>query len=185
MNSTYTLIIAVVLAMVFVGAIMAPMFSSRARTQRLHAQFGTEYERTLQVLGNEKKTQTALEDRQAHVKGLDIHPLAAPVRERYLAEWIAVQAKFVDEPGEAIVKADQLITEVMQIRAYLASDFEQRAADISVNYPALVGEYRAARTIAIKNQENLASTEELRMAMIYYRSLFNELLEPETDAVLA
>ncbi len=77
-------------------------------------------------------------------------------RERYLADWAAVQSKFVDEPGQAIVDADRLIMEVMKVRAYPVSDFEQRAADISVNYPALVSNYRAAREIALKNEQHQA-----------------------------
>jgi len=136
----------------------------------------------VQTLGDEKKAQTELEERQKHVKALDIHPLSIKEHERYLADWAAVQSKFVDEPGQAIVDADRLIMEVMQLRAYPISDFEQRAADVSVSYPALVSNYRAARVIALKNQEHQADTEELRQAMIYYRSLFNELLV--TDAVV-
>ena len=101
-------------------------------------------------------------------------------RERYLAEWKAVQAKFVDQPGQATIEADHLIMEVMKARAYPVSDFEQRAADLSVSYPALVSNYRAAREIAIKNEQHSANTEELRQAFIYYRSLFDELLKEET-----
>jgi hypothetical protein len=117
------------------------------------------------------------------VDSLEIHPLTSTERERYLADWIAVQSKFVDQPGQAIVDADHLIMEVMQLRNYPISDFEQRAADVSVSYPSLVGNYRAARVIALKNMEQMADTEELRQAMIYYRSLFEELLE--TEAVVA
>jgi hypothetical protein len=114
---------------------------------------------------------------------LDIRPLSINEREHYLGNWAAVQSKFVDEPGQAIVDADQLIIEVMQVRAYPVADFEQRAADISVNYPALVSNYRTAREIAIKNDQHMANTEELRQAMIYYRSLFEELLGTEAVVV--
>jgi len=98
--------------------------------------------------------------------------------DRYQADWALVQNKFVDEPGQAIMDADQLITEVMKLRNYPIADFDQRAADISVKYPALVSNYRAARVIAIKNMDN-SDTEELRNAMIHYRSLFDELLKTE------
>ena len=137
----------------------------------------------MQTLGDEKKAQTELDERQKHVEALNIRPLSVSERERYLADWTAVQSKFVDEPGQAIVDADRLIMEVMQLRAYPVSDFEQRAADISVNYPALVSNYRAARVIAIKNEQHQADTEELRQAMIYYRSLFEELLKTEAGVV--
>ncbi len=178
MNST-PMIITVVLVLVIVGALLGLVFSRRKRTQKLHDQFGIEYDHTVETLGNEKKAQTELDERQKHVQALDIHPLSVDERTRYLADWTAVQYKFVDEPGQAIAEADRLIMEVMQSRAYPVSDFEQRAADISVNYPALVSNYRAARDIAIKNEQHQADTEELRQAMIYYRSLFEELLGEE------
>jgi hypothetical protein len=168
---------------VIAGVILAPMFIRRKRSERLHDQFGTEYDHAVQALGDEKKAQIELEERQKHVETLDIHPLSVNERERYLADWAAVQSKFVDEPGQAIVDADRLIMEVMQMRAYPVSDFEQRAADVSVTYPGLVSNYRAAREIAIKNEQHQADTEELRQAMIYYRSLFEELLETEAVAV--
>jgi hypothetical protein len=182
MNSTY-IIVAVVLVLLVMGAIMAPNFARRKRSERLHDQFGSEYDHTVEALGDEKKAQAELDERQKHVKALNIRPLSDDERERYLADWVAVQSKFVDEPGQAIVDADGLIMEVMQLRNYPISDFEQRAADISVSYPSLVSNYRAAREIAIKNKQHQADTEELRQAMIYYRSLFGELLGTESVAV--
>jgi len=180
-NTTY-IVILVVLVLVVIGVILGLVFARRRRSEQLHDKFGPEYDHTVQSLGNEKKAQTELEERQKYVEALDIHPLSVEERERYVAEWTAVQSKFVDEPGQAIVEADRLIMEVMQMRAYPISDFEQRAADVSVSYPALVSNYRAARVIALKNEQHQADTEELRQAMIYYRSLFEELLETETVA---
>jgi hypothetical protein len=181
-NTTY-IIIAIVLGLMIMGAILWPIFAGRKRSERLHDHFGTEYDHTVEALGNEKKAQTELEQRQKYVNALNIQPLSVEARERYLADWTAVQSKFVDEPGEAIVNADRLIMEVMQTRAYPVADFEQRTADISVNYPALVSNYRAARVIAVKNKQHQADTEELRQALIYYRSLFDELLETEAVPV--
>ena len=181
MNTTY-MIIAVALIVVVLGIVLLPMLARRKRSDRLHDQFGSEYEHTVQVLGDEKKAQNELEERQKYVKALDIRPLSEIEHKRYTADWAAIQSKFVDEPGQAIVDADRLIMEVMQLRAYPIADFEQRAADVSVSYPALVSNYRAARVIALKNQEHKADAEELRQAMIYYRSLFDELLV--TDAIV-
>jgi len=155
----------------------------RKRSARLHDQFGPEYERTVLTMGDERKAQKELEGRRKHVGTLDIRPLSTTERERYLAEWTSVQSKFVDEPGQAIVDADRLIMEVMRLRAYPVSEFEQRAADISVSYPAVVSNYRAARAIAIKNEQHQADTEELRQALIHYRSLFEELLNAEPVVV--
>jgi hypothetical protein len=178
-----TLVMIVLLVLVVIGVILGTVFARRRRSEQLHDHFGPEYDRTVQIMGDEKKAQIDLDERQKHVEALDIRSLSASERERYLADWAAVQSKFVDEPGQAIVDADHLIIEVMQTRAYPVSDFEQRAADISVNYPALVSNYRAAREIAIKNEQHQANTEELRQAMIYYRSLFEELLRTEASDV--
>ena len=181
MNTTY-IIVAVVLIVLIAGAILVPTFARRQQSKRLQSQFGTEYDHTVETLGDKKKAHAELDERQKHVASLDIHPLSVNEHKRYVADWAAVQSKFVDEPGQAVVDADRLIMEVMQMRAYPVSDFDQRAADVSVSYPALVSNYRAARVIALKNQEYQADTEELRQAMIYYRSLFDELLV--TDAVV-
>lgn len=178
MDTKY-LIIAVVVVLVIVSLILAPVFARRKRFQN---KFGPEYDHAVQTMGNEKKAQTELKARQKHVDTLNIRPLSISEHERFLDDWTAIQAKFVDQPGQATVEASHLIMEVMKIRAYPVSDFEQRAADISVNYPALVSNYRAAREIAIKNELRQASTEELRQALIYYRALFDELLKTETVA---
>jgi hypothetical protein len=182
MNTTY-LIIGVVLALVLVAAILGPIFAGRKRSERLQNHFGSEYGHTVETMGSEKKAQNELEERKKHVKSLDIRPLSASENERYVTDWAAVQSKFVDEPGQAVVDADHLIMEVMNLRAYPVSDFEQRAADLSVSYPELVSNYRAARVIALKNEQREANTEELRQAMIYYRSLFEELLATEAAVV--
>ena len=178
MNTTYTIVI-VVLILLITGAILAPIFSRRKRTERLQGKFGAEYDRTVEALGDEKKAHTELEGRQKHVMSFDIHPLSVIEGDRYAANWNFVQSKFVDDPGKAIIDADQLIMEIMHLRNYPISDFEQRADDVSVIYPELVGNYRAARLIAIKNEKQMATTEELRQALIHYRSLFDELLETE------
>jgi len=165
---------------VIIGLILGAVSSRRQRTKRFQKKFGPEYEHTVQSAGNEKKAQSELNERQKHVDTLDIRPLSLSERERYQSEWKAVQNKFIDQPGQATVEADHLIMEVMKVRAYPVSDFEQRAADISIAYPALVSNYRAAREIAIKNEHHQANTEELRQALVYYRSLFDELLKDET-----
>ena len=181
MNTTN--IIVAVSVLLIMGTVLGLIFARRTkRTERLHGQFGSEYDHTVKSLGNEKKAQTELEERQRYVKALDIRPLTVDEHTRYLADWAAVQSSFVDEPRRAIVEADRLIMEVMELRAYPVADFEQRAADVSVNYPALVSNYRAAREVAVRNEDHHAGTEDLRKALINYRSLFDELLV--TDAVV-
>lgn len=180
MNTT-TLIIAVVLIVVIMGIILGlSFFARRKRSERYQDKYGAEYDHTIKTAGNDKKAQAELNERMKHVDTLNIRPLSDSERQGYLSEWTPIQAKFVDQPGQATVEADRLIMKVMQMRAYPVSDFDQRAADISIQYPALVSNYRAARAIAIKNENHQASTEELRQALIYYRSLFDELLKTET-----
>lgn len=173
-------IVIVIVVLVILGIILGLVFSGRQKTEKLQNKFGSEYDRTVESLGDDKRAEKELEDRQKHVEELKIRPLTEVEHERYVAEWAAVQSKFVDEPGEAIVDADHMIMEVMQLRNYPVSDFDQRAADISVKYPEVVSNYRAAREISLKNMDNTADTEELRTAMIHYRSLFDELLKSET-----
>jgi hypothetical protein len=167
--------------MVIIGLVLGLIFAGRNRTGKFQEKFGPEYEHTVKSMGNDKKAQTELDNRKKHVDTLNIRSLSEIERERYLADWAAVQSKFVDEPGKAIKAADRLIMEVMLIRDYPVSDFDQRAADISINYPSFVSNYRAARAVTIKNNKNEADTEDLRLAMINYRSLFDELLETESD----
>ncbi len=178
MNSLYFIVIVVLFLAVF-GVLLGLLFALRRRSKRLIDKFGTEYDHTVEVTGSKKKAKKELDDRQKHVKTLNIRPLTESESERYRADWTAVQARFVDEPGQAIESADRLIMEVMQLRGYPVSDFEQRASDISVQYPKLVSNYRAARAIAVKNENHEADTEELRQATILYRSLFKELLVTE------
>jgi FtsZ-interacting cell division protein ZipA len=180
MDTKYYFIIAVIMILVVVGLILAPFFAHRKRSQQFHDKFGAEYDRTVKTSGNHKKAQAEMNEREKHVGTLSVHPLSSVDHDRYLADWSAIQAKFIDQPGQAIVEADHLITEVMRKRDYPVSDFEQRAADISINYPDLVSNYRLAREIANKNSHHQASTEELRQAMVYYRSLVDELLKTET-----
>ena len=183
MNTTYLVVLVVALVLLIGAAILWPIVARRKRSVRLHDQFGTEYDRTVLAAGDERKAHRELEERQKHVAAFNLRPLSTTERERSLADWASVQSKFVDAPGQAIVDADRLIMEVMQLRAYPVAEFEQRAADISVGYPTLVSNYRAARAIAIKNEQHQADTEELRQALIHYRSLFEELVETEAVPV--
>ena len=142
-----------------------------------------DYDATVKTMGNQTKAQTEMDARLKHVGTLNIRALSEEEHSRFLAAWTVIQAKFVDNPAQATVEADHLIMEVMQTRNYPISDFEQRAADVSINYPKLVANYRAARAIAIKNEHHEATTDELRTALINYRSLFDELLEPGSVVV--
>jgi hypothetical protein len=127
-----------------------------------------------------QRAEAALLDREKRVKEFPIRELSADERERFVSEWRIVQSRFVDDPRGAVAEADLLVDRLMQARGYPTTNFEQRAADISVTHPRVVDNYRAAHQIAVRHREGQASTEDLRNAIIYYRSLFDDLLETGT-----
>ena len=167
-------VIVVVVALIVVAAII---LSRRRKSQQLKEHFGPEYDRTVKMHGDPSKAEAVLLEREKRVDKFSIRALNPVDRERYATEWAAVQRRFVDEPSAAVTEADKLVTTVMAARGYPMADFEQRAADISVHYPALVQNYRAAREITQRHAFGRSSTEDLRRAMVYFRSLFDELLE--------
>ena len=164
----------VVVAVVVVAALW--LFARKQRTDRLQNRFGPEYERAVDEAGGQRQAETELVDRERRRDRLDIRPLADESQRRYGERWRAVQADFVDRPGEAVGDADRLVAEVMRERGYPMEDFEQRAADVSVDHPLVVENYRAAHMIVERHDRGDAGTEDLRQAMVHYRSLFDELL---------
>jgi hypothetical protein len=175
---TTTQIAIIVGVLLVLAAALAISFSNKKRrTGRLRAQFGgKEYSRTVKEGGNQRKAEAALDQRAERVENLHIRPLAAADRDRFVESWARVQARFVDGPGGAVTEADQLLNDVMSTRGYPMSDFEQRAADISVDHPLVLDNYRAAHETALRQSRGQARTEDLRQAMLHYRTLFEELV---------
>jgi FtsZ-interacting cell division protein ZipA len=171
------IIVAVVIIAILVAAVW--WYSMRQRSAKLQEKFGPEYERTVAEKGDTRKAEDELTDRQKRVSKLEIKPLAADERRRFNDEWRAVQARFVDDPSAAVRDADTLVGRVMEARGYPVGDFEQRAADVSVDHPTVLEHYRAAHAVALRHAQGQASTEDLRQAMVNYRSLFDELLEEQ------
>ncbi len=170
-------IVGILVALVVVGGVVWYFVSQRRRTEALQAQYGREYSRTLSETGDARKAEEELVKRKERVDHLEIQPLRAEQREQFLTRWRSVQAMFVDDPVGAIARADALVGEVMATRGYPVSDFEQRAADISVHHSVVVDNYRAACEIVERQRRNEATTEDLRKAMVHYRALFEDLLE--------
>jgi hypothetical protein len=180
MDSNTTTIILVAVVFLVVGGLLAMAFTRFQRTRRLKERFGPEYERLVNEAGDRQKAEAELESRLAHVEALDIRPLTAEEINRFSLEWQNTQTEFVDEPLASVQKADRLIREVMKARGYPVEDFEQRAADISVDYPELVADYRGLHLIATKEADDDVSTEEMRQAMVHGRALFENLVRKET-----
>lgn len=180
--STTELAIIIGAAAIVVGVIIVAWLSLRKRrTEKLRTQFGrAEYDRTVKEDGSRRHAEAGLKERTERVEGLPIRPLAPGDRARFVESWRRIQARFVDGPGGAVTEADQLLGDVMSTRGYPVSDFDQRAADISVDHPLVLQNYRTAHEIAVRQAQGLANTEDLRQAMIHYRTLFEELVgEPE------
>jgi hypothetical protein len=174
--------LAVVAVVVVVVAIALYMRKRRNTTAGLKNRFGPEYDRAVIQHGSERKAEAKLADRETRVDLLKIRDLDLVERERYLGQWQAVQSRFVDYPKGAVTEADELVSSLMQTRGYPVADFDQRAADISVDHPRVVENYRSAHNIALRLGKGEAGTEELRTAMIHYRSLFDELAQVQPPA---
>jgi hypothetical protein len=175
--STTAIIILSSVVVVALVTLVAMTFGRKWRSEKLRTKFGSaEYDRALQAGESRRQAEAGLDKRTDRVESLNIQPLSAADHARFVASWSKVQARFVDSPGGAVTEADQLLGDVMSTRGYPVSDFEQRAADISVSHPLVLENYRLAHGIANRQAGGKASTEELRQAMIHYRTLFDELV---------
>jgi len=179
--STTQLALIIGLVVIVAAGIATLLYMRKRRTARLRTQFGgPEYTRAVKEGGNQRRAENKLEKRAERVESFHIRALSPADHARFLESWRKVQARFVDSPGGAVTEADQLLGDVMSMRGYPVSDFEQRAADISVDHPQVMENYRAGHGIAMRQTTGQASTEELRQAMIHYRTLFEELVgQPE------
>ncbi|HVR12793.1 MAG TPA: hypothetical protein VMS41_03355 [Gaiellaceae bacterium] len=173
--------ILIVAAAVLIVAMVAWGMMKRKQTKQLQSQFGPEYERTVEAADNKKTAESELAARRERREQLDIRPLSSAARERYVHQWQIVQVQFVDNPSGAVASADQLIQSVMADRGYPVKDFETRAADLSVDHPDVVENYRHGHRLAQKAADGDGSTEDLRQAMRHYRALFDDLVEPTVD----
>lgn len=172
-------------AVVGIGAVavvvLAYLAAQRTRSRRLQQTFGPEYGRAVAEHGDRRTAESDLRDRQQERERLEIAPLPARLRERYGREWERVQASFVDDPAGAVADADRLVAEVMRERGYPVDDFEQQAALVSVDHPAVVENYREGHAIYLGYDRGDAGTEDLRQAMHHYRALFDELLAADGE----
>jgi hypothetical protein len=172
------IVIGAVLIVALIAAVGAWAYAQgRKRSQRLQQHYGPEYGRTVERLGNQDKAEADLVAREKRVQRLNIIPLSGADAARFGQAWTSLQGRFVDNPKGVVIEADRLVSEVMAKRNYPVGDFESRAADVSVDHPAVVANYRAARAIALRDKAGEASTEDLRKAVVHYRALFAELLE--------
>ena len=174
MNAQTWIILGLALAIVLI-AVAAYLFYQRKQSHRLEQRFGPEYGRAVDELGSRTKAESELRSREKRVEQLNIVPLMPADATRFSQAWKELQGNFVNDPKGVVLQADRLVRELLLKRGYPMADFERRAADISVDHPAVVSNYRAAQAIVARGGE--ATTEELRKAVVHYRALFDELLE--------
>ena len=176
----------IVVAAVIVLAVVVWRAMTARRSRQLQDRFGPEYNRTLDSSDSKRDAEAELRARQERREQLDIRPLPAAARDRYIDEWQRVQALFVDDPQGAVHDGDMLIQSVMRDRGYPVDDFEQRSADISVDHPRVVENYRQGHQLANASARGDGTTEDLRQAMRHYRALFEELVdETASDAPMS
>jgi hypothetical protein len=178
-NSQLMIAAAVIVAAIVI-AVVAYLTYRKTRTRAFRTRFGPEYDRAVITHGSSRKAEAKLADRETRVKTLELRDLGSTERERLVADWQAVQARFVDYPKSAVTEADELISTLLVARGYPKGNFDQRAADISVSYPHVMEDYRLANGTAVRSGRADASTEELRTAMIKYRTIFDELVQART-----
>src|SRR5438034_3431791 len=181
MDTWVWIVIAVVVAIVVLGILATALRTRRSRS--LQDRFGREYDRTVDKAGDRREAEQELKEREKRHDELELRPLSQDERERYLLQWQATQGRFVDDPTGAASEADDLVQRVMRARGYPVDDFEQRAADISVEHPDLVEKYRTANGIARASERGEASTEDLRQSVRHYRALFLVLLDDGVENV--
>lgn len=176
MNQHQILLVVVVIVVLVAIAVVASLLVKRRRTQSLRQRFGPEYDRVVREEGDTRRGEEVLQFRTKRLEKLSIRPLSRAERSEFASRWETLQPQFVDNPENTVSRADELVSELMRARGYPVGDFEQRVADISVDHPAVVENYRMAHNIALRHNRGEASTEDLRKAMVHYRSLFDDLL---------
>jgi hypothetical protein len=177
MTATGITLLILAAAVLIVLAVLAWYLARERRSGRLRSRFGPEYDHTVREIGSRPEAEEALARRERRVERIHVHSLSRGEHDRFAQEWHDVQSKFVDDPPGSIAEADQLVCDVMRARGYPMSDFDRRAEDLSVDHPYVVRNYRSAHEIAMRHEKGQASTEDLRQALVYYRDLFDDLLE--------
>ena len=178
MDSQTLLIVGVAVVILLLG-LAAWAYTSRRRRVNLRERFGPEYERAVEAVGPER-ADSVLRARAERVSRFNLRKLTQDQTDAFAREWRRIQSRFVDDPDGAVGEADQLVTQVMTARGYPLEDFDQRTADLSVDHPVVVQNYRTARTLAMRRQRGEAGTEEMRQAVVNYRTLVEELLAVDT-----
>lgn len=177
-----TLMIIGVIVVVIVAAVAVWLVVAHLRRrQQLRDRFGPEYDKAVDDGQNRRAAERELGEREKRHEQFDITPLSPAARDDYAQQWALIQTKFVDRPDIAVAEADRLVVVVMGERGYPTEDYDQQVTDLSVQHASTLEHYRSAHDIKSRHDQDQVSTEELRQAMVHYRSLFEDLLDATVD----
>ena len=173
--------IVIAAAVVVIAVIIVSSLLARDRRQRLQERFGPEYDRTVNAADKRRDAERVLRDREERHDELELHPLSDTAIARYQQDWSELERRFVDRPQVSVSTADDLVTQVMRDRGYPVDDFDTQSELVSVDHPVVVENYRRGHDIYMRTVDGTASTEDLRVAVISYRDLFEELIQESAD----
>jgi len=185
MSTAGTVILIVVLLVVLFAA--GWFLGELMRSRRLRNRFGPEYDRSVGAAESRRAAERELTAREKRYAQLKLRPLSDSARAGYTEQWARVQERFVDDPGDTVLEADELVYAVMRDRGYPTDGFEQQAADLSVEHGAVINHYRDGYHIRTRHDRAEATTEDLRQALVHYRKIFQSLVgagkaqEPEVE----
>lgn len=167
----------IVLVIVLLVVIAAVLLALRAaRRKKLQKTFGPEYDRVVADTGSRADAEKELREREKRHAELELRELSPESKARYSAAWEEAQIQFVDNPGQAVATADDLVTDLIAERGYPTGDYDDQLANLSVDHARTLGHYRDAHEISRRSRDGQASTEDLRQALVHYRALFADLL---------
>jgi hypothetical protein len=175
----------IVIAAVAAAVVVAVLAMGAMRTRRrehLRGRFGREYDRAVSDSGR-RQAERRLSEVETEHDELDIRPLSEAARERYLDEWRAVETRFVSDPIEAARSAERVVLRALEERGYPTErDAQKRTAHLAVDHPDVVERYRHGRAM-LDEATGPEGTENLRRAMLDFRTVFEDVVERERSAV--
>ena len=181
MDAIWWIVIAV--AALVILALVAWNYSQSRRRAALRDQFGPEYDRTVSEADSRRQAERDLAERERAHESLDIQPLSEAAVTRYTEDWQRAQQRFVDDPELAAREADRIVRSVLEERGYPKDDFDKQAAAVSVDHPRVVDRYRHGHDMVHGNGASPEQrTENLRQAMVDFRTVFEELVETAPEA---
>ena len=172
----WVIAVIVVLLVIALVAFLATRTRSGKSSSGLQEQFGSEYDRVVERADDRSEAEQELQRRVERHEQLDIRDLSTEQREHYVTAWRDVQRRFVDDPETTLGEADRLITQAMRDRGYPTEHFDQKVVDLSVEHADTVNSYREAHAIADRHERDGVSTDDLRLAMQRFRTIFEDIV---------